>query len=556
MKIRKSGFQLVCVMGFFLVALGFFEAPARGQGIPGVLTWHNDHNRDGQNLRETILTPQNVKAGSFGKKFSYPVDGQIYAQPLYVPYLSIPGQGVHNVVFVATENDSVYAFDADGLSPYPNPLWQVNFTDPANGITTVPCAEDSTSCNIYPVIGITGTPVIDSTSKTLYLIARTKEVVDGVTSYVERLHALDIAAGTEKFGGPVVIQASVPGTGLGSKGGQVAFNPQHQGQRPGLLLLNGVVYIAWAGWHGWVMGYNAQTLQQVAVLNTTPNSGHGGFWASGGTLAADSLGNIYAATADSTFDVNTGGVDYGDSVLKLSSSTLAVLDYFTPSDQACRLTNDLDLGSGGPMLLPPQNGPYPDELIMAGKGGTPCDLFGSTYAAPIYLVNRDNLGQYNSQQDSDVQTVAGAPYGYWSNPASWKGPDSTYYVYLSGVTGDSGVADYLKAYSLSTGLLSTSPVAQSSNLFPVGSTPSVSANGTTNGIVWAIERPEALDAHPGKGSAILWAYDATDVSKTLYDSNRASDQAGPATKFIAPTIVNGKVYVGTQTELDVYGLLQ
>jgi hypothetical protein len=531
--------------------------PAGAQTFAGVLTQHNDNGRTGQNLNETILTPQNVSPATFGKVFSYSVDGQIYSQPLYVPNVSIPGQGTHNVVYVETENDTLYAFDADGLSA--TALWQVSFIDPANGITPVSCRTDGQtdiSCGVYPVYGITSTPVIDPSSGTMYLVTRTKN--NG--QYFQTLHAIDVTTGAEKFGGPVNIAGSLPGAGAGSGTASqnlvIYFDTLKDIPRTGLLLLNGTVYIAWAGaTHGWIMGYDAQTLKQTAIFNTTPNAKHGGVWASGNGLAADSSGNIYAAVGDALFDANIGGSDYGDSVLKLNAN-LNVLDYFTPNDQSCREMNDLDLGSAGPMILPTQQGSVPDELLIAGKGGAPCDS--NPVASRIYLLNQDNLGKYNATQDQDVEEVVGAPGGYWSSPAYWQG-ETAAYVYSAG-TGGSG--DYLKMFGVTNGMLSTAPLAQSTNVFVVGATPSISANGTADGIVWVVRRPEGLDKKPGVGAAILYAYDATNVTTKLYDSGSTlsqgvpRDQGGCANKFAVPTIANGRVYVGTQNELDVFGILQ
>jgi len=268
---------------------------------------------------------------------------------------------------------------------------------------------------------------------------------------------------------------------------------------------------------------------------------------------------LYLATGDGTFDANTGGGDYGDTVLKLSP-TLQILSYFTPMDQDCRFTsapnNDLDLGSGGPMIFPTQSGTFPDEIVESGKGGSPCDLFGSTYAVPIYLLDRDSLGGYNVTQDQDIQTVQGTIHGYWSSPAYWKSASASY-AYYSGMTTETGGGDYLKQYTLANGALSTAPVAESSNLFVVGSTPSVSSNGTSSGIVWAIERTDILSAAPGNHEAVLYAYNASNVATELYNSRQSiqRDATGCANKFQTPTIANGKVYVGTQNELDVFGLI-
>jgi hypothetical protein len=533
------------------------SSAAFGQGFSGVFTWHNDNSRTGQNLNETTLTPQNVNVATFGKVFSYPVDGMAYAQPLYVPNVTVPNQGTHNVIYVATENDSVYAFDADGLQT--SPLWHVSFLDLPNGVTTVPCADESSDCNVYPVYGITSTPVIDPTTGTLYAVARTKES----GTWVQRIHALDITSGVEKFGGPVVIQATVNGTGNGSQGGKLPFNARLANQRPALLLSNNTLYVGWTGVHGWVMAFDPQTLALLNAFTSTPNSQqHGGIWMAGGGMAADNLGNVYFSVAEAGFDINQGGEDWGETLLKVSP-TLQVLDYFSPSDQVCRVTNDYDLASGGPLLLPPQSGSYPNEIIQAGKGGYPCDPFGSGWGVPVYLVNRDSMGGYNSQVDTSLQTVLGVPIlqqnvsgGYWGNAAYFQSP-SGQFIYLSGLSGEVGKGDNLKAFSLTNGVLSTAPVAKSTNILPIGSTPSVSAYGSSDGIVWAVERQDILAAKPGNKPAVLYAYDANNVATMLYNSTLAGtrDQAGPGVKFVTPTVANGKVYVGTQTELDVYGLL-
>jgi Abnormal spindle-like microcephaly-assoc'd, ASPM-SPD-2-Hydin len=532
----------------FAVFTVLSSLPAFAQSFGGVLTWHNDSARTGQNLNETILTPQNVKAATFGKILSFPVDGHIYAQPLYVPNVAIPGKGTHNVVYIATENDSVYAFDADGLSG--PPLWKVSFAKPLSGITAVNCSIAGTSCNIYPIDGITATPVIDASTNTMYVVAHTVES----GTYFVRLHALDITTGAEEFGGPVALQATVNGTGVGSKNGKITMSPQGNIARPGLLLLNGVVYVALGGYpHAWILTYDAQTLGQLNVFSSSPNGTLAGIWQSGAGLAADGNGNIYVATGDGTFDASTGGSDYGDTVMKMNSS-LQVIDYFTPMDQACRFTDDMDLAAGGPMLLPPQSGAVANELLMSGKGGSPCDAT----ASPIYVVNRDSMGGYNANIDHVVQEIAGSPIGYWSSPAYWQSATSAY-VYYAGVASNHALGDNLKMYRLTNGKLSSTPVKKSTNVLVNGGTPSISANGTGSGIVWLISRQDFLDTRPGVLPAALLAYDATDVSKMLYSSAQNAfgkrDQAGCGTKFQVPTVANGKVYVGTENELDVYGLL-
>ncbi|MGA3073678.1 MAG: chitobiase/beta-hexosaminidase C-terminal domain-containing protein [Bryobacteraceae bacterium] len=503
-----------------------------------VTTYHNDNARTGQNLHESILTPANVNPNGFGRLFVQPVDGYIYAQPLYVPNVSIGGQA-HNVVFVATENDSVYAFDADRASGADaSPLWHVSFINPPS-VTTVDSATDAQCTDLVPQIGISGTPVIDTSTGTLYVVANTKE--NGV--FFQRLHALDITTGSEKFGGPVALQATVPGTGDGSSGGLVSFDALHQNQRPGLLLANGVVYITSAShcdhppYHAWVLGYDASNLQQVVVWNSTPNGSDGGVWQSGGGPAADSAG-IYFVTGNGTFDVNTGGKDWGDTILRMSGptgGTLRVLSYFTPFNQDVLSEDDIDLGGGGVVLLPdlPAGSAHQDLLVECGKEGT------------IYLVDRNNMGGYNSTTDQVVQELPGATGGLFGMPAYWNNT-----VYFG------AQYDNLKAFSFNaggSGLLSPSAVSYSPESFAFpGPTPSISANGSGNGIVWAIQ----TDAYASNGPAVLHAYDATNLANELYNStqNGSRDTPGPAVKFAAATVAHGKVYVGTATQLAVFGL--
>jgi hypothetical protein len=510
----RARVQLFC----WFVLFAAFISSAYAQNFAGVLTMHNDVARTGQNLQETQLTTANVNSSAFGKLFSRPVTGQIYAQPLYVPNVAISGQGTHNVVYVATEHDQVYAFDADGNGS--QPLWQDSFIDPAKGITTVPT--DQYHCmNLVPEMGITSTPVIDPSSGTIYLAVATEEN----HKVVQRLHALDLTSGTEKFGGPVVLQATYHG---------VKFDPR-QVQRTGLLLLNGNVYLAFAAlcakfpWHGWVLGYGAQTLSQTAVFNTTPSGSRGGIWQSDGGLASDGS-DLYCMAGDGSFDANKGGKNYGMSALKLTSTgKLSVLDYFTPYNEAKLSRQDLDLGSGGVLLLPTQGGQHPNEMIGADKTGA------------IFVMDRDEMGKFHANSNDVVQQLQGSVYGYHDTPAYWQ--ENLYYA---------GSRDHLDMYSITNGLLSSKPVSKSSTIFePPGSTPSVSSNGAQYGIVWALEL-----ITPGK-PAILHAYDATNVATELYNSTQAGkrDTAGLANKFQVPTIANGKVYVGTRVELDVYGLL-
>ncbi len=512
--------------------------------VPGVFTYHNDNLRTGENTNETVLTPTNVNSATFGKLFSYPVDATVYAQPLYVADVDIPGQGYHNVVYVATGHDSVYAFDADGLTNAP--LWYVSFINPAAGVTTIPAAETdpvaADCCDLSPEVGITSTPVIDPVTGTLYVSVTTKEVSGNTTNYVQRLHSLDITTGAEKFGGPVVMQASVPGTGDGTEGGMVSFIPLRQGQRTGLLLSQGVVYLGFGGhddyppYHGWVLGYNATNLQAVMAYNDTPNGSDGGIWHSGGGLAADTNGSLYFSTGNGTFDANTNGdSDYGDSVEKLGTNGV-VQDYFTPHDQANMTAKDLDLSSGGVLLLPDQAGANPHLLISAGK------------TAVIYLINRDNMGHFNANNDSQiVEVVSNAIPGGTGGSGVYKPP-----IYFNGSVYFGAVKDSIKAFKLTNGLLSTNATSVSPETYGYpGGAISISANGNTNGIVWAVQRNST--SSPG----VLFAYDAHNLTNELYNSSQAvsRDTLDYAAKFTPPTIVNGKVFVGSMSQLTVYGLL-
>lgn len=499
-------------------------------GFSGVLMSRGDEMRTSDNLNESILTLANVNAGTFGKLFANPVDGYVYAQPLYVPAITIPEHGNHNVVYVATENNSVYAFDADQPGP---PLWNVILGPPAP-LWTLPCKD------IQPTVGITSTPVIDLGSNTMYVVART---LKGRTNYYY-LHALDIANGTEKFGGPVEISGTASGTAEGSHEGKITFDPLLQLQRPGLVLAGGSIYIAFGSdcdfglFHGWLFAYDARTLAQKNLFIPTPDGENGGIWQSGAAPAVDLYGNMYLVTGDGEFDANIGGRDYGDSILKLplDAPTFAPTDYFSPFNQRKLLDDNQDLGTGGVILLPDQPGVHPHLLLTAGKDGT------------IYLVDRDSLGHFKSA--SDTQIVQSLQHKFvhriHSSAAFWAGTDKSW-VYLG------GVSDSLKAFSLTAGKLSDLPTSQSEITFGYpGPTPAISANGKLNGIVWA------LSSDPGSPDQVLNAYDARDLSKVLYRSNQAAnnrDRADKQVKFVVPTVANGKVYFGTRDHLDVYGLL-
>jgi hypothetical protein len=368
-----------------------------------VTTYHNNLARSGSNLNEVFLTPANVNPDRFGKVFSHPVDGQIYAQPLYLPAVKIPGRGIHNVVFVATEHNSVYAFDADSADgPNGDPLWRVNLTDPTTQETVVTPADAMNCPAITPELGVTGTPVIDVSTNTLYVVAMTKR------DYLlfHRLHALDVTTGAERVGSPVIIEASYPGKGEGGfASSPVKFDAYFHKNRSGLLLQNGIVYTGWAShcdsreYHGWMIAYDAKDLHQVAVFNATPNANQGSFWMGGAAPAADAEGNVYAISGNGEFDPPANGANFGDSVVKLSSSELKVIDYFTPFNQLNLDKADLDLGTSGALLLPDNVGSaaHPHLLICAGKEGR------------IYLLDRDRMGQFNAGGDSQiVQSVEGA----------------------------------------------------------------------------------------------------------------------------------------------------
>ena len=532
----------------WVLAIPLLSAPS----LPAqnVVTQHYDIARTGANTSETLLTPANVHTTTFGKLFDYLVDGYVFAQPLYVAGVTMgsgtPQAGTkHNVVFIATEHDSVYALDADGnLGTNAKPLWQITLLDAAHGAAAgaIPMpASDLNSTDITPEIGITSTPVIDPVSKTIYVVGKTKE--NG--TYVQRLHALDITTGAEKFGGPKVISAAVPGNGASSSGGTLSFDPKWQLQRPGLLLLNGIVYIGFGAhqdfniWHGWILAYNASTLAQTAAWCATPNGELGGVWMAGSGLAAEvpnpttlPYGRMFVATGNGSYDTASPTFSYGDSVLRLdlANGKPVVGDFFTPHDQSTLDLNDTDQGSGGVLLLPAAVSGGKNLLIQAGKAGA------------VYVLNRDALGGYHPGTTADPEQKATVG-GMWSMPAYWNG-----HVYFW------GIKDGLKEFSIANGVLSTSPTSTGAEVsaFP-GSVPAVSANGTTNGVVWNIR----TDNYATQGREILYAHDATNVATLLYSSeqNVPRDNPGNAVKFTVPTVINGKLYLGAEYQVSVYGLL-
>lgn len=523
--------------------------------LSGVFTYHNNVLRDGTNVQEYALSPQNLSQATFGKLFSCKLDGVAYTQPLWMANVDVAGVK-HNIVVVATEHDTAYVFDAD-LKPC-SQIWHANLLDADHGgtpgETPVPAADVEPFLVIQPEIGITGTPVIDPASKTIYVVTTSEGPVG---TFRQRLHALDLTRGTEKFGGPVTVLPSVPGTGYDSVNGSVSFNPQTQLQRSALALVNGVVYVAWASYgdrdpyHGWIVGYDTMTLRQVSVFNDSSNGQRGGIWMSGGTLASDASGNLFVTTGNGTFDGNSGvppNSDFGNTILKIRVAGFSVLDWFTPYNQNSLNMNDGDLGSSGLVLLPDQASGPQHLLVSGGKEGR------------IYLVNRDSMGHFCSScttTDTNVVQSFMASTGFFCTPAFWQGA-----LYFAGSVQGAGNGDRLKRliFNSATGQFNPSPASESTFTFNFpGATPSISSQGSSNGVVWAVDSSHSdpnVDFQPGP--AVLYAYDATDLSKELWDSSQAignRDQAGGAVKFMVPTVANGKVYIATRTELDVYGLL-
>ncbi len=534
MKLRVFLALLVCCLAG--VAAPQRPSPATKPNLPVIATAQYDNARTGANLLETILTPQNVNVGQFGRIAFFPVDGDVYAQPLYVPKLEIPGRGSHNVVFIATEKDSVYAFDADATST--EPLWQVSFVDAKK--YSSPVSNRDVFCPfIQPDVGITSTPVIDLSSKTLYALARTREAENGKWVFRQKLHALDLVTGAEKLGGPITIRASFQGDKSLFSKGVTEFDPLRENQRAALLLVNNNVFITWASscdvgpYYGWVMSYDTRTLKQTGVLNVSPGAKESGIWQADAGPAADGSGNVYLITGNGKFTAASGGRDYGDSVLKiaLTPNGLAVRDYFTPADQEHLNDTDGDFGSGSPILLPDQPAPHSHLLLAAGK------------SAKLYELDRDNLGHFHAADDSNAVQVVPAGAQSFGAPAYWNG--HVFYFLMN---------DYLRDYALQNGRLSAQPVAKSNTNINDPGTPAISANGAKNGIVWIV----STKVWNGPDQpAVLFAYDAADVSRELYNStqNPTRDGAGYALRFTIPAIANGRVYVPPKRRIDVFGLL-
>lgn len=518
-----------------------------------VLTWRYDLTHAGENTQETALTPANVSSGSFGKLFSLSVDDRVFTQPLYVPNLKMSDGNVHNVLFVATENDSVYAFDADTKG---TPIWKASLLTVAHGAgsgaTPVPQSDVAPSQDIGPNIGITGTPTINTATNTMYVVSNTKES----GRYFSRLHAIDITTGAEQPGSPVQITATVSGSGDGSSGGQITFSPLWSNQRPGLDYYNGYVYIAYSShgdispFHGWLFAYDAATLKQTAALCLSPTDKGASLWASGAAMPIDtSNGRLYVVTGNGSRNTPLAtNSDYGESVIgfNLANGQLSPTDSWTAFNYAKLNSNDWDQGSGGLLMLPDQPGSYTHLLITAGKEGR------------ITVLNRDNLGglvtgtssNTNAVQDITLSTVPQGE-GFWGTATYW---NEHVYVWPGGdITQNNGVPNVGMMFNLNNGVMDTIPDSKTTftSSFP-GPTFSISSNGTQDGIAWAVKS----DQFNSGGPAVLYAFDANDLSNILFESDKkSSDTAGPANKFSIPVVTNGKVYVAAKGEVDVYGLV-
>jgi outer membrane protein assembly factor BamB len=519
-----------------LLSLCVLSEPSRA-AAQDVLTWHNDNARTGQNLAETNLTLQNVSSETFGKLFSIHVDGKVDAEPLYVAKTTMPQKGLRNALFVATEHDSLYAFDADTGEQF----WHARLLKPGEASSSFHCGQ------IKPEIGITATPVIDlhrGPQGTIYVVSMS---TDSQGRFIHRLHALDLQTGGEEFDGPVDVRATFPGNGAGSQAGTEVFDPKQYAERAALLLLNGVVYTTWTShcdidpYNGWIIGYSAHTLKQTAVLNITPNGERGAIWQSGAGPAADAQGSIYLESANGTFDTELDARgfpsrgDFGNSFLKISASgaRLFVADYFTMFDVQAENATDLDLGSGGPLVLP-------DMTETSGK--TVRLVVGVGKDRNIYLANRDAMGKFTPQANQNIYQELYKPLKgtfYRGAPA-----------YFDGRLYCSSVDDPIREFRFANARLIETPVSQTANKFVYpGAIPSISADGLRNGIVWAAENAD---------TAVLHAYDASDLAHELYNSNEAPsgrDHFGAGNKFITPMIAHGKVYVGTTDGVGVFGLL-
>jgi hypothetical protein len=531
-----TGFRSRFVWALTAASCVVLVADMMSAGGVDVVTYHNDVARTGHNPNEAFLTPANVNAASFAKLAFLSGDGKVDAQPLFLSGVSVPGRGARNIVYIVTEHDSIYAYDsASGTA-----LWSTSLLAPSE--TT----SDTRGCSqVTPEIGITATPVIDRSrgpNGAIYVVTMSKTSAGG---YVQRLHALDVALGSELFGGPQTIQATYPGTGAGSSGGIVTFDPKQYEERAGLLEVNGQIVTVWTShcdidpYTGWVIAFDAGTLARTSVVNLTPNGSRGGLWMAGAGPAADTSGNVYVLDGNGTFDTTLNGAgfpstgDFGNAFIKLSTAggTLSVADYFATFNTVAQTNADIDLGSGGAMVLPD---------LVDGNGVTRHLAVGAGKDGHMYVVDRDSMGKFNpsaNQNYQDIPNALGA--GVFSMPAFF---NNTVYYGAAGTT--------LKAFPVVNARISGTPSSTTTISFAYpGTTPSISSSGGTNGIVWAVE-----NSNP----AVLHAYDATSLAHELYNSNQATgsrDVFGPGNKFITPTIANGHVYVGTPTGVAVFGVM-
>lgn len=528
-----------CSLLVSIVLSALTTSTSRAGALPtAVLTQHNDNARTGDNLTETTLTVTNVNTNTFGLLYSRPVDDEIYAQPLIMTNVRIPGVGLRNLLIIATVNDTVYAYDADDptvLAPY----WTNSFLQPPNIVAVSDADENAIGAcggnytDYDNNFGIVGTPVIDPVSGTIYLVARTKEISAGQTNFVQRLHALDSTTGLDRTNSPVVIEPTFPGTGDGGDGTNLTFDPLRQNQRPALLLVNGTVYICWSShcdngpYHGWVLGYNAATVQQTITFVNTPNGSLGGIWMSGQGPSADTNGNVFVASGNGTVD----STDYGESILKLTnnnSGTLQVADFFIPPDWLKRNDNDMDLGCSGMLLVP----------------GTSLAVSGTKYGE-IFVVDRDNMAGLNRSTravPNPLQSWSlGARREIHSSPVWWSCTNGSFmYIW--------GPSDRLRQYELSKGKFREVATGDKTSGWP-GGIMSVSANGTNlgTGIIWGVT---------GYPVGSLRAFNAQKVTRELWGSDQLpGDALGTFAKYVPPTIANGKVYVATfDKQVQVYGL--
>jgi hypothetical protein len=527
---------LARLLGGFTAWLSFLTVPSLQGQATDVLTYHNDNARTGQALNEQILNFSNVNTNHFGKLWTLPADGKVDAEPLYTAGVPIPGQGFRNVLYVATEHGSVYAFDAD----HSNTFWRVSLW--GAGETN----SDSRGCDqVTPEIGVTSTPVIDrsaGSNGTLFAVAMTRNLKSG--EYFQRLHALDLATGVDRLP-PVTVSATYPGNGAASSGGFMSFDPKQYKERAALLLLNGVIYTAWAShcdiedYSGWIIGYDEATLEQTNVLDITPNGSEGAIWMAGDGLAADSSGNLYFLAANGSFETRLSpsgfptNNDFGNCFMKLSTTngSLAVSDYFTMSTNTYENGTDEDLGSGGELLLPD---------MADSQGHTRQLAVGAGKDHNIYLVDRNNMGKFSSANNNAIYQEVGR---------SLSGQVFSMPAYFNGTLYYGAVGDHLKAYPFVSARLGAVKSQSAVTFAYPGATPSVSASGSSNGIVWVTAN---------NSPAVLHAYAATNLTVELYNSGQAPagrDNYGVGNKFITPMIASARVYVGTTGDVGVFGLL-